>query len=336
MENNKLSIKDELTEFLLYTAPSGNVKVEVILNNETVWLTQKAIAQLYGVDRSVITKHLKNIFESGELGELSVCAKIAHTAEDGKTYNTQYYNLDAIISVGYRVNSRQATQFRIWATKTLKDYIIKGFVLDDERLKNGRYFGKDYFRELLERVRSIRASERRIYQQITDIFAECSIDYDPKSETTKDFYATVQNKFHFAIHGQTAAEIIYYNADSEKEFMGLQTWKHAPDGRILKSDTTIAKNYLSEQEIKSLERSVSAFFDYIERIIETRNTFTMEQFAASVNKFLEFTEYKILEGKGKISAKQAEEKAFTEYDKFNKTQKIESDFDKAVKKIRNL
>jgi len=332
--DNKISIKDELTEFLLYTAPNGKVKVEVLLNKETVWLTQKAIAILYGVDRSVITKHLKNIFQSIELDEVSVCAKIAHTAEDGKTYDTLFYNLDAIISVGYRVNSRQATQFRIWATKTLKEYIIKGFILDDERLKNGRYFGKDYFRELLERVRSIRASERRIYQQITDIFAECSIDYDPKSETTKTFYTTVQNKFHFAIHGQTAAEIIYHNADAQKEFMGLQTWKNAPDGRILKSDTIIAKNYLSEQEIKSLERSVSSFFDYIERIIENRTTFTMQAFAESVNKFLEFNEYKILEGKGQISAQQAEEKAFTEYDNFNKTQKIESDFDKAVKALQ--
>jgi len=331
---NKLTPKDELTEFLLYTAPNGNVKVEVLLNNETVWLTQKAIAQLFGVDRSVITKHLKNIFENAELEEHSVCAKIAHTAEDGKMYNTQFYNLDAIISVGYRVNSRQATQFRIWATQTLKEYIIKGFLLDDERLKNGRYFGKDYFRELLERVRSIRASERRIYQQITDIFAECSIDYDSKSKITRDFYAAVQNKFHFAIHGQTAAEIVYYNADAQKEFMGLTTWKNAPEGRILKSDVTIAKNYLNEQEIKSLERTVSSFFDYIERIIETRNTFTMQQFAASVNKFLEFNEYKILENKGKISALQAEEKAHNEYDIFNKTQKIESDFDKVVKKIK--
>jgi hypothetical protein len=237
--------------------------------------------------------------------------------------------------VGYRVNSAQATRFRIWATNTLKEYIIKGFIMDDERLKNGRYFGKDYFRELLERVRSIRASERRIYQQITDIFAECSIDYDPKSDITNQFYASVQNKFHFAINGQTAAEIIYKTADAEKEFMGLSTWKYAPEGRILKSDTTVAKNYLSEQEIKSLERTIGAFFDYIERIIETRNTFTMEQFALSVNKFLEFNEYKILEGKGSISAKQAEEKAFAEYDKFNKTQKIESDFDKAVKALKN-
>lgn len=331
----EIKIKDQLTEFLLYTAPGGNIKVEVILNDETVWLTQKAIAELFGVKIPAISKHLKNIFESGELIENSVISILETTAKDGKNYQTSYYNLDAIVSVGYRVNSRQATQFRIWATKTLKEYIIKGFALDDDRLKNGRFFGKDYFRELLERIRSIRASERRIYQQITDIFAECSIDYDPKSSFTHDFYAGVQNKFHFAIHGQTAAEIIYNNASADKEFMGLQTWKNAPDGRILKSDTIVAKNYLSEQEIKSLERSVGSFFDYIERIIENRNTFTMQQFAESVNKFLEFNEYKVLEGKGKISAKQAEDKAFAEYDIFNKTQKIESDFDKVIKAIKN-
>jgi hypothetical protein len=312
------------------------VKVEVILNNETVWLSQKSIAQLFGVNVPAISKHLKNIFDNGELVENSVVSILETTAEDGKNYQVMYFNLDAIISVGYRVNSAQATRFRIWATNTLKEYIIKGFIMDDERLKNGRYFGKDYFRELLERVRSIRASERRIYQQITDIFAECSIDYDPKSDITNMFYATVQNKFHFAINGQTAAEIIYKNADAGKEFMGLNTWKNAPQGRILKSDTTVAKNYLSEQEIKSLERTIGAFFDYIERIIENRNTFTMEQFALSVNKFLEFNEYKVLEGKGSISAKQAEEKAFAEYDVFNKTQKIESDFDKAVKALRKL
>lgn len=334
--NNQLSIKDELTEFLLYTDPNGKVKVEVILHNETVWLTQKAISALFDVNVPAISKHMKNIFESGELQESSVISILETTASDGKKYQVQYYNLDAIISVGYRVNSRQATQFRIWATNTLKDYIIKGFILDDERLKNGRYFGKDYFRELLERVRSIRASERRIYQQITDIFAECSIDYDPQSEITQEFYATVQNKFHFAINGQTAAEIIHHNVDAQKEFMGLQTWKNAPEGRILKSDSKIAKNYLSETEIKSLERTVGAFFDYIERIIENRNTFTMEQFTISVNKFLEFNEYKVLEGKGTISAKQAEEKAFSEYDKFNKTQKIESDFDKAIKSLRQI
>jgi hypothetical protein len=335
---DKLSIKDELTDFLLYTSPKGDVKVEVILNKETVWLTQKAMAQLFGVKVPAISKHLDNIYETGELSKDTTVSILETVQTEGGREvrrNIEYYNLDAIISVGYRVNSAQATRFRIWATNTLKEFIIKGFILDDDRLKNGRYFGKDYFRELLERVRSIRASERRIYQQITDIFAECSIDYDPKSETTKDFYASVQNKFHFAINGQTAAEIIYKTADAAKEFMGLSTWKNAPGGRVLKSDTTIAKNYLSEQEIKSLERTIGAFFDYIERIIEARNAFTMEQFALSVNKFLEFNEYKVLEGKGMISAKQAEEKAFAEYDKFNKTQKIESDFDKAVKALNS-
>jgi hypothetical protein len=335
---DKLSIKDELTDFLLYTSPKGDVKVEVILNKETIWLTQKAIAHLFGVKVPAISKHLDNIYETDELSKEATVSILETVQTEGSREvkrNLEYYNLDAIISVGYRVNSAQATRFRIWATNTLKEFIIKGFIIDDDRLKNGRYFGKDYFRELLERIRSIRASERRIYQQITDIFAECSIDYDPKSETTKDFYASVQNKFHFAINGQTAAEIIYKTADAEKEFMGLSTWKNAPEGRVLKSDTTVAKNYLSEQEIKSLERTIGAFFDYIERIIEARNTFTMEQFALSVNKFLEFNEYKVMEGKGTVSAKQAEEKAFAEYDKFNKTQKIESDFDKAVKALNS-
>lgn len=331
---NKLSLKDELSDFLLYTAPNGEVKVEVILQQESVWLNQKAIAQLFGVNVPAISKHLNNIYESGEL-EREATVSILETVQKEGTRtvkrNIEYFNLDAIISVGYRVNSTQATQFRIWATKILKEYIIKGFLLDDERLKNGRYFGKDYFRELLERVRSIRTSERRIYQQITDIFAECSIDYNAKSEITRDFYASVQNKFHFAIHGQTAAEIVYHSADAKKEFMGLQTWKNAPDGRILKSDSKVAKNYLNEKEIKRLERAVGSFFDYIERIIENRNTFTMEQFAESVSRFLEFNEYKILEGKGSISAKQAQEKAYAEYDEFNKTQKIESDFDKLLK-----
>ncbi len=330
---NQLELKDEFTDFLLYTTPTGSVKVEVILNKETVWLTQKAIAQLFGVNVPAISKHLRNIFDSNELVEESVVSIMETTALDGKNYRVSYYNLDAIISVGYRVNSTQATQFRIWATNMLKEYIIKGFAMDDERLKNGRYFGKDYFRELLERVRSIRSSERRIYQQITDIFAECSLDYDPKSETTQLFYSSIQNKFHFAINSRTAAEIIFESADVEKEFMGLSTWKNAPEGRILKSDTNIAKNYLSEKEIKSLERTIGAFFDYVERIIETRNAFTMEQFALSVNKYLEFNEYKVLVGNGSISAKQAEEKAFTEYEIFNKTQKIESDFDKAVKSL---
>ncbi len=332
----KLSIEDELTDFLLYSAPEGNIKVEVILNDETVWLSQKSIANLFGVQVPAISKHLKNIFESGELDKDSTISILETVQEEGGRSvkrNTEYFNLDAIISVGYRVNSRQATRFRIWATQTLKEYIVKGFIIDDERLKNGRYFGKDYFRELLERVRSIRSSERRIYQQITDVFAECSIDYDPKSNITKDFYATVQNKFRYAIHGNTAAEIIFDKADADKEFMGLKTWKNSPSGRILKSDTNIAKNYLTEKEIKSLERTISSYFDYIERIIENRNTFTMEEFADSVNKFLDFNEYKVLEENGKISSKQAERKAFVEYDEFNKIQKIESDFDRAIKML---
>jgi hypothetical protein len=328
-----LTLKDELTDFLLYTTPNSDIKVETYLHNETLWLSQKRIAELFGVDRTVVTKHLKNIFESGELEENSVSAKIAHTAEDGKKYNIKFYNLDAILSVGYRVNSLQATQFRIWATKILKEFIIKGFAMDDERMKNGRYFGKDYFRELLERVRSIRASERRIYQQITDIFAECSIDYDKNSQTTKDFFATVQNRFHFAINGQTAAEIIYKKADKTKPFMGLTSWKNSPSGRVLKSDTVIAKNYLSEQEIKDLESAISGYFDYIERIIKNHTTFTMESLAKSVNKFLEFNEYKIFEDNGNISRIQAEQKAFSEYEDFNKMQKIESDFDIEMKKV---
>lgn len=326
---------DELNNFILYTAPSGEVKIEIYIQNDTIWLTQQKIADLFDVDRTVVTKHLKNIFEDGELVKDSVSAIFAHTAADGKKYDTNFYNLDAIISVGYRVNSTKATQFRIWATKTLKEYIIKGFAIDDDRLKQGKtVFGKDYFRELLERVRSIRASERRIYQQVTDIFAECSIDYDPNSTITKEFYATVQNKFHYAITGKTAAEIIFLNADSNKENMGLTTWKNAPDGRILKSDTNVAKNYLQENQIKQLERTVTGYFDYIEGLIERENTFTMEQLALSVNKFLEFNEYRVLDGPGKKSKKQAENKAFAEYDKFNKTQKIESDFDKMVKGLK--
>ena len=334
-ENKKLSIRDELTEFRLYTTPNGNVKVEIFFYDENVWLTQKRMAELFGVGVNTINYHLKEVFNSGELEKNSVIRKYRTTANDGKKYNTNYYNLDAILSVGYRVNSSQATQFRIWASKILKEYIIKGFAMDDERLKNGHYFGKDYFKELLERVRSIRTSERRIYQQITDIFAECSIDYDAKSDLSKHFYAMVQNKFHFAITGQTAAEIVYSKADKKKPFMGMQTWKNAPDGRILKSDTIIAKNYLLEEEIKKLERTVSGYFDYIERLIENRTTLTMEKLAESVNKFLTFNEYKILEGKGKISHIQAEKRAFAEYDDFNKTQKIESDFDREIKKLLN-
>ncbi|WP_322991012.1 virulence RhuM family protein [Hoeflea sp.] len=334
MPKNQLTPRDQTTEFLLYTAPNGAVKVEVLLADETLWLTQKRMAELFGVGVPAVSKHLKNIFESTELDPDSVISILETTAEDGKRYQTQYYNLDAVISVGYRVNSAQATQFRIWATQLIKEYIIKGFAMDDERLKNGRYFGKDYFRELLERVRSIRASERRIYQQITDIFAECSIDYDPKSETTRLFYAHVQDKFHYAITGHTAAEIISLKADASKPLMGMTTYKNAPDGRVLKSDSLVAKNYLGEEEIRKLERTVSAFFDYIEGIIERRTTFTMERFAASVDKFLSFNEYRILEGYGNVSRQQAEQKAIAEYEKFNKQQRIESDFDRAVKKLR--
>ncbi len=324
--------------FILYSTPNGEVKLEVLLQEESLWLTQKAIAELFGVDRSVITKHLINIYETDELSKISTCAKIAQVQKEGNREvkrEIEFYNLDAIISAGYRVNSSKATQFRIWATKTLKEYIIKGFVLDDERLKQGqKVFGKDYFRELLQRVRSIRASERRIYQQVTDIFAECSIDYDKNSEITKNFYAMVQNKFHYAITGKTAPEIIYSTADKTKENMGLSTWKNAPDGRILKQDILVAKNYLQEKEISQLERTITSYFDYIEGLIERQNTFTMEQLAESVNKFLSFNEYKILEGKGKISKIQADKKAIEEYEVFNKTQKIISDFDKEIKKLR--
>ena len=321
-------------QFILYNLPEKDGKVQVIIRYETLWCTQKAMAQLFGVDRTVISKHLKNIFESSELQQDSVCAKFAHTAEDGKIYNTQFYNLDAVISVGYRVNSLQATRFRQWATKILNEYIKKGLVLDDDRLKQGTaVFGKDYFRELLERVRSIRTSERRIWQQITDIYAECSIDYDKNSPTTHDFYAMIQNRFHYAITGQTAAEIIYTKADHTQEHMGLTTWKNAPDGRILKSDVSIAKNYLLENEIRRLERAVTGYFDYIEDLIERENTFNMEQFAASVNEFLTFRKYQILPDKGRISAAQAKAKAESEYDIFNKTQRIDSDFDEQIKKM---
>ncbi|WP_250656002.1 virulence RhuM family protein [Alkalimarinus coralli] len=335
---NELSLQDQTTEFLLYTAPNGEVKVEVLLSNETIWLTQKRMAELFGVGVPAVSKHLENIYSSGELDKEATISILETVQQEGKREvkrKLEYYNLDAAISVGYRVNSAQATQFRIWATQLIKEYIIKGFAMDDERLKNGRFFGKDYYRELLERVRSIRASERRIYQQITDIFAECSVDYDPKSETTRLFYAHVQDKFHFAITGHTASEIISLKADASKPLMGMSTYKNAPDGRVLKSDATIAKNYLSEGDIKKLERAVSAFFDYIEGIIERRTTFTMESFAESVNKFLAFNEYQTLEGYGKVSRKLADQKAHAEYDKFNKQQRIESDFDREIKKRLN-
>jgi hypothetical protein len=321
-------------QFLIYKAEQEDVKVNAVVKDDTIWLTQKTMAELFDVDRTVITKHLKNIFDENELDVNEVCAKIAHTANDGKKYNTQYYNLDAIISVGYRVNSVKATKFRIWATKVLKEYMTKGFAMDDERLKRGKtLFGKDYFRELLERVRSIRTSERRIWQQITDIFAECSIDYISNADVAHDFYAMVQNKFHYAITGQTAAEIIVSKADRNKDHMGLTTWKNSPDGRILKSDVTVAKNYLSESEIKRLERAVTGYFDYIEDLIERENTFTMEQFAVSINEFLAFRKYEILKDKGSITKQKADEKAIAEYSEFNRTQKIVSDFDREIKKL---
>lgn len=319
-------------QFLLYNMPDADGKVQVVIKGETLWCTQKAMAQLFGVGVPAISKHLKNIFEEGELAADSVISKMETTAADGKNYTTTFYSLDAIIAVGYRVSSLKATRFRQWATKILNEYIKKGFVMDDERLKQGTaVFGKDYFRELLERVRSIRASERRIWQQITDIYAECSTDYDKNSPTTKDFYAMIQNRFHYAITGQTAAEIIYSKADHTKDHMGLTTWKNAPDGRVLKSDVSIAKNYLKEKEIRQLERAVTGFFDYIEDLIERENTFNMAQFSASVNEFLTFRRYQILPDKGKISAAQAKMKAEEEYDIFNKTQRIDSDFDKEVR-----
>ena len=325
-------------QFLLYTMPEAEGKVQVVIKEETLWCTQKAMAQLFGVGVPAISKHLKNIFEEGELIKDVVVSKMEITTQHGaiedktQTHSVDFYHLDSIIAVGYRVNSLKATRFRQWATKILNEYITKGFAMDDERLKQGTaVFGKDYFRELLERVRSIRSSERRIWQQITDIYAECSIDYDKNSPTTRDFYAMIQNRFHYAITGQTAAEIIYSKADHTKDHMGLTTWKNAPDGRVLKSDVSIAKNYLQEKEIRQLERTVSSYFDYIENQIERHNAFNMKQFAASVNKFLTFNDYQILPDNGKISAAQAKKKAEEEYDIFNKTQRIDSDFDKEVR-----
>ncbi len=316
--------------------PDADGKVQVVIKDETLWCTQKAMAQLFGVGVPAISKHLKNIFTEGELNPDTTISKMETVVNRGIRGEVQelidFYSLDAIIAVGYRVSSLKATRFRQWATKILNEYIKKGFAMDDERLKQGTaVFGKDYFRELLERVRSIRASERRIWQQITDIYAECSTDYDRNSPTTHDFYAMIQNRFHFAITGQTAAEIIYSKADHTKDHMGLTTWKNAPDGRVLKSDVSIAKNYLQEKEIRQLERAVTGFFDYIEDLIERENTFNMAQFSTSVNEFLTFRKYQILPDKGKISAAQAKKKAEEEYDIFNKTQRIDSDFDKEVR-----
>ena len=326
-------------QFLLYTMPNDEGKVQVVVKDETLWCTQKAMAQLFGVGVPAISKHLKNIFTEGELNPNTTISKMETVVNRGIRGEVKefidFYSLDAIIAVGYRVNSLKATRFRQWATNILSEYIKKGFAMDDERLKQGTaVFGKDYFRELLERVRSIRASERRIWQQITDIYAECSTDYDRNSPTTRDFYAMIQNRFHYAITGQTAAEIIYSKADHTKDHMGLTTWKNAPDGRVLKSDVSIVKNYLQEKEIRQLERAVTGFFDYIEDLIERENTFKMSEFSASVNEFLTFRRYQILPDKGKISAVQAKEKAEAEYDIFNRTQRISSDFDKMLRGIR--
>ena len=333
-----MTIMPNEIQFILYNLPEEEGKVQVVIKDETIWCTQKAMSQLFGVDKSGISRHISNIFKDGELQQEATVAKIATVVNRGirgeVEESVDFYNLDMIISVGYRVNSMQATRFRQWATKVLNEYIRKGFALDDDRLKQGTaVFGKDYFRELLERIRSIRASERRIWQQITDIYAECSIDYDKDSPTTQDFYAMIQNRFHYAITGQTAAEIIYSKADHTKEHMGLTTWKNAPDGRILKSDVSIAKNYLDEREIRQLERAVTGYFDYIEDLIERENTFSMSQFSASVNEFLAFRRYQILPDKGRISAAQAKAKAEQEYDIFNRTQLIDSDFDKQVRKM---
>ena len=331
-------MQSEAKNFLIYSLPNNQVRVDVFVQNETLWLTQKAMASLFEVNVPAISKHLSNIFEEGELNQQSTISILETVQQEGNRTvkrNVEYYNLDAIISVGYRVNSAKATQFRIWATQTLKEFILKGFVLDDDRLKeNQTVFEKDYFKELLQRIRSIRASERRVYQQITDIFAECTIDYNSQSEETKNFYAFVQNKFHYAITGKTAAEIIHTKADSSKENMGLTTWKHSPEGRVLKQDVIIAKNYLQETEIKQLERTVTGYFDYIESLIERENTFTMKGLAESVNKFLTFNEYKVLETNGTISRITAKKKAINEYEIFNKTQRIVSDFDKEIKKMK--
>ena len=323
--------------FLIYNTPEENTSINAVVKDETIWLTQKSMAELFDVEVPAISKHLANIFTDGELKQEATVSKMEIVQMEGNRNvkrTRDFYNLDAIISVGYRVNSRKATNFRIWATGILKEYMTKGFVMDDERLKQGKTaFGKDYFKELLERVRSIRASERRIWLQITDIFQECSIDYDKNAEVTRDFYSMVQNKFHYAITGKTAAEIIDTSADKTKENMGLTTWKNSPNGRILKSDVTISKNYLEEKQIRQLERAVTGYFDYIEDLIERENTFTMEDFSISINEFLAFRKYDILEGKGSISKKKADEKAKSEYDEFNKTQKINSDFDNQIKKM---
>lgn len=326
-----------MQEIILYNDANGKVKIEVLLQNETLWLPQAKIAALFGVDRTVVTKHLKNIFSTKELEQVSVCAKIAHTADDGKTYQTQFYNLDAIISVGYRVNSSQATQFRIWATERLKEYIIKGFTMDDERLKNpNNLFGKDYFEEQLARIRDIRSSERRFYQKITDIYAQCSADYSSEDEQTKHFFAAVQNKFHWAITGQTAAEIIYNTVDSEKENLGLTTWKNAPTGAIRKTDISVAKNYLNEQHLNELNKIVSAYLDLAELNANRNQLMYMKDWIQFLTNFLQLSNFPILNDNGKIAMTEAKVKADGEFEKYRVIQdKIhESDFDKLLKILK--
>ena len=333
MENNP-----QFNDILLYSTANGSVKVEVLYEDETFWLSQKRMAELFNVEIPTINYHLKEVFKSGELDENSVIRKILITAADGKNYNTQFYNLDAVIAVGYRVNSAQATKFRIWATKTLKEFIIKGFVLDDERLKQGKRFGQDYFTELLERIREIRASERRFYQKLTDIFAECSLDYDPKSELTQSFYKTVQNKLEWAITGKTAAELIAERANAEKPNMGLATWKKAPDGKIVKTDVVIAKNYLIEKEIKELNRIVTMYLDYAENQAERQKAMYMKGWVEKLDAFLKFNDYDILTDAGKVSAEVAKALALKEFEKFRivQDQIFESDFDKEIKKIKKI
>lgn len=331
-------MKSNQIQSILYHIKQTDLEINVIVKDESIWATQKAIAELFGVNVPAINKHLNNIYKEHELDEMATISKMEIVQVEGSRKVARIhtlYNLDAIISVGYRVNSKEATRFRIWATNILKEYTIKGYTLNREQLEQGnKIFGKDYFKDLLETIRSIRASERRIYQQITDIFAECSLDYDPHSPITREFFAFIQNRFHYAITGKTAPEIIYAKADTSLPNMGLTTWKNSPEGRILKSDTEIAKNYLSEEEIKKLERLISGYFDYIEDLVERKNTFTMEEFKASVDKFLNFRDYKILHDNGKISRAQAIEKASSEYEIFNKTQKIKSDFDKVLKALQ--
>jgi len=335
-KNKQIAKQNSFTEFLLYTTPNGKVKVEIFLRDETVWLTQEKIAQLFGVQRPAITKHLKNIFESGELQEDSVSSILEHTADDGKKYQTKFYNLDAIISVGYRVNSRQATHFRIWATQVLKEYIIKGFAMDDERLKNpNNIFGKDYFEEQLARIRNIRSSERRFYQKITDIYAQCSADYDPNEAITKQFFATVQNKLHFAISGQTAPEIIAHRVDSKKPYIGLTSWKNSPKGAIRKTDVSIAKNYLDEKELNLLNRIVTMYLDYAEMQAQKGIVMYMKDWVAKLDAFLRFNEEDILQDSGKVSHDVAVALAEKEYEKYRVVQDrmLESDFDREVKKL---